>query len=66
MIVTHVMKVETVVSSEDILLQEINWFWSRNEIGIAPEEKSVYKKFNEEIEFKKGRYVVQLPLKEYR
>ena len=65
-IVTHVMKVETVVSSEDILSQEIYRFWSIDEIGIAPEEKSVYEKFNEEIEFKKGRYVVKLPLKEYR
>ena len=35
-------------------------------VGIAPEEKSVYEKFNEEIEFKKGRYDVKLPSKEYR
>ena len=60
MIVTHVMKVESVVSSEDKLSQEINRFWSLDEIGIAPEEKSVYEKFNE------GMFVVKLPLKECR
>ena len=39
-------------------------FWDLEAIGISPEEKSVYERFNEDITFKDGRYEVRLPWKE--
>ena len=65
-ITSHVMKIEANISADDKLSHEINRFWSLDEIGIAPDENSVYQKFKEEIDFRQGRYVVKLPLKEYR
>ena len=39
-------------------------FWDLEAIGISPEEKSVYERFNEDITFKDVRYEVKLPWKE--
>ena len=52
-------------SSEDRALErKLAEFWDLEAIGISPEEKSVYERFNEDITFKDGRYEVKLPWKE--
>ena len=52
-------------SSEDRALErKLAEFWDLEAIGISPEEKSVYERFNEDITFKEGRYEVKLPWKE--
>lgn len=51
-------------SSEDRALErKLAEFWDLEAIGISPEEKSVYERFNEDITFKDGRYEVKLPWK---
>ena len=60
------MKIDTMRNEDSELAKEVNRFWNLDEMGIKPDERSVYKKFNDEIVFKEGRYVVKLPLKEYR
>ena len=52
-------------SSENRALErKLAEFWDLEAIGISPEEKSVYERFNEDITFKDGRYEVKLPWKE--
>ena len=63
---THVMKIDTMRNEDSELAKKVNRFWNLDEMGIKPDERSVYEKFNDEIVFNKGRYVVKLPLKEYR
>ena len=67
---THALRVDTHEqfmdeSSENRALErKLAEFWDLEAIGISPEEKSVYERFNEDITFKEGRYEVKLPWKE--
>ena len=52
-------------SSENRALErKLLGFWDLEAIGISPEEKSVYERFNEDITFKDGQYEVKRPWKE--
>ena len=63
---THALHVDTHdqvmdESSENRALErKLAKFWDLEAIGISPEEKSVYKRFNKDITFKDGRYEVKL------
>ena len=63
----HVMKVATdpIISIErdNGLDEKVEIFWSFDTIGITPDEKSVYDRTEQKIEFIEGRYQVNLPLK---
>ena len=67
---THALRVDTHdqfmdESSENRALErKLAEFWDLQAIGISPEEKSVYERFNEDITFTDGRYEVKLPWKE--
>ena len=67
---THALRVDTHdqfmdESSENRTLErKLAEFWDLEAIGISPEEKSEYGRFNEDITFKNGRYEVKLPWKE--
>ena len=57
---THVLRVE-----EHRLEEQVSRFWDLESIGIDQQrENSVYQQFQEEIEFKDGRYEVKLPWKQ--
>ena len=64
LVTSHVMKVQCETREDKILSQEINRFGDLDVLGIADNERSVYQKFNENIVFVNGRYVIQLPFKE--
>ena len=66
---THALRVDTDQfmdegSENRALERKLAEFWDLEAIGISPEEKSVYERFNEDITFKDGRYEVKLPWKE--
>ena len=51
--------------SENLALErKLAEFWDLEAIGISPEGKTVYERFNKDITFKDGRYEVKLPWKE--
>ena len=57
---THVLRVE-----QHRLEEQVSRFWDLESIGIDQQkENSVYQQFQEEIEFKDGRYEVILPWKQ--
>ena len=51
-------------SEKRALERKLAGFWDLEAMGISPEEKSVYERFNEDITFKDGRYEVKLLWKE--
>ena len=61
---SHVMKIECQRSEDKSLSDQINNFWSLDAVGIAENEISIYENFTRKIEFKDGRYSVELPVKE--
>ena len=67
---THALRVDTHDQFMDESLEnralerKLAEFWDLEAIGISPEEKSVYERFNEDITFTDGRYEVKLPWKE--
>ena len=67
---THALRVDTHDQFMDesfenrALERKLAEFWDLEAIGISPEEKSVYERFNEDITFKDGGYEVRLPWKE--
>ena len=64
LLTTHVLCLLNFSASEAQLNEEIKKFWDLDSAGIRDDEVSVYEKHATEIEFKKDRYEVGLPLKE--
>ena len=63
--VTHVLRVDTHRSQADKeLSNKLNSFWELKSLGINPEENSVLKTFNENINFRNHMCEVRLPWKE--
>ena len=58
------MKIECQRSADKSLSDKINNFWRLDAVGIAENETSIYENFTRKIEFKDGRYRVELPVKE--
>ncbi|XP_066923450.1 uncharacterized protein [Clytia hemisphaerica] len=61
---THVMKIVCETREDKLLSEEVKNFWDLETIGIKENERSVYDKFNDEIDFAEGRFVVKLPFKD--
>ena len=61
---THVPCLQNLSKAEVQLNEEVKTLWDLDCVGICDDEVSVYEKHASEIEFKKGRYEVGLPLKE--
>ena len=61
---THVMKIVCESREDKLLSEEVKNFWKLETIGIKEDEQSVYDKFNDEIEFAEGRFIVKLPFKD--
>ena len=59
---TRVMRVHT-TTLEDKLDNQLQKFWDLETLGIQQQEASVQESFSQTIEFKEGRYQVQLPWK---
>ena len=59
-----VMKIQSYVTEEKNLSNELHKFWDLDTIGIKENESSVYDTFMESITFDKGRYQLELPFKE--
>ena len=59
-----VMKIQSYVTEEKKLSNELHKFWDLDTIGIKENESSVYDTFMESITFDKRRYQVELPFKE--
>ena len=60
---THVLCLQNFSGAEAQLHEEIKKFWDLDSVGTRDDEVSVYEKHASEIEFRKGRYEVGLPLK---
>ena len=67
---TQVLRFETNIlndhDSNKILSEQINEIWDLDSIGIGDSTDSVHKSFLKNVEFKDGRYSVNLPWKEHR
>ena len=61
--VTHVMKINVDVG-DDVLSKQVEKFWELDSVGVIENEKSVYDKFVEDIDYVNHRYEVKLPFKE--
>ena len=52
-------------NDEKGLNENISKFWDLNAVGIKDNEISIYEKFKDDFKFKKNRYSVKLPVKEF-
>ena len=57
------MRIETYVTEEKQLANEVNKFWDMDTVGIRDDEASVLENFMDKISFIDGRYQVELPFK---
>ena len=61
----HILKAQAVsIGVEEGLEHQLARFWELESLGIAPQEKTVYDRFEDTIQFMGGRYEVKMPWKE--
>ena len=61
----HTLKAQAVsVGVEEGLEHRLARFWELESLGIAPQEKTVYDRFEDTIQFVEGRHEVKMPWKE--
>ena len=61
---THILRTQTEVTEEALLSKQLERFWELDAVGIK-EKDSTHEAFLKNLEFKDGRYSVNLPFKEH-
>ena len=60
---THVLRVDSTPSNEDLLDEVLHSFWKLESLGVDSKTDSVLEEFTQTVQFKNGRYEVALPWK---